>query len=281
MAPGTVFQDCDDCLEMVRVPTGSFSMGSPDREDGHLDDEGRVHTVTISYPLAVSRYPVTRGQWGKYLQKAGKTGSNNCYVQNPSTGNAEPRPENNWRNPGFSQEDKHPVVCITWEEAQNYAVWLSGQTGQSYRLLSESEYEFVNRAGNASIYSWGRDLADACSYANGADASAKAQFPNWIGTLTCDDGYVFTSPVGHFKPNRFGLYDTTGNVRSWTADCAHSTYAGAPTDGSAWTTGGACGERVVRGGSWLSERRSLRAAYRLFGIGDSADSVGVRLGRTQ
>jgi formylglycine-generating enzyme required for sulfatase activity len=276
--PLGVFRDCSDCPEMVHIPAGTFLMGSPDGEDGRFDSEGPVHTVTISYPLAVSRYPVTRGQWRQYLQKTGKTGSNNCSGFDQSSGKFERKPEYTWTNPGFPQEDSHPVVCITWEEARDYAVWLSGRTGQSYRLLSEAEYEFVNRAKHTGAYAWGSGAEDACSYANGADASAKARFSGWT-TVSCDDGYVFTSPVGRFKPNAFGLYDTTGNVFSWTADCWHADYNGAPTDGSGWTTGGDCGQRVVRGGSWHGGPRILRAANR-YGDAGPLDFVGFRLGRT-
>jgi formylglycine-generating enzyme required for sulfatase activity len=279
---GTVFKDCDACLEMVRVPTGSFSMGSPAGEAGHDNVEGPVHTVTISYPLAVSRYPVTRGQWNQYLQKTGKSGSNNCRGFNQSTGGYEQKPEYSWRNPGFPQEDSHPVVCITWEEARDYAVWLSGQTGHTYRLLSEAEYEYINRAVThprpGKAYFWGNDAEDSCRYANGADASAKARFSGWT-TLSCEDGYVFTSPVGHFKPNAFDLYDTTGNVYSWVADCWHDSYSEAPRDGSAWTTGGDCGRRAVRGGSWFFTPRALRAALRNSPFGPFFN-LGFRLART-
>jgi len=263
MAPGTVFQDCEGCPEMVRVPTGSFSMGSPDEEVGRNWSEGPVHTVTIRYPLAVSKYPVTRGQWREYLQKTGKDDTNNCAYWNPGPGYVQ-KPEYSWRNPGFQQDDTHPVVCIKWQEAHDYAAWLSSQTGHNYRLLSEAEYEFVNRAGRSGNYSWGNNPDDACSYANVLDTSGSQ---GNFAIAHCDDGYVFTSPVGHFKPNAFGLYDTTGNVWSWTADCWHDSYRSAPTDGRTWGDWNAAscgGARVRRGGSWgtFFSGPGVRAALR-------------------
>lgn len=260
-------------------------MGSRDGEDGGSPDQGPLHTVTISYPLAVSRYPVTRGQWRQYRRITRKIGSDNCYSFDWSTSSWEQRTEYTWRNPGYPQEDNHPVVCVTWREARDYAVWLSKRTGKRYRLLSEAEYEYINRAvtrpNAGSAYFWGDEAEDACRYANGADASLKARFSAAAATSGCDDGYVFTSPVGRFQPNGFGLNDTTGNVWSWVEDCYHKSYAGAPTDGAAWTSGGDCGRRVLRGGSWANVPRSLRAAYRDGLPAISANfNVGFRLART-
>jgi formylglycine-generating enzyme required for sulfatase activity len=280
LSPGTVFQDCTDCLEMVRVPPGSFQMGSPAFENGRYANEGAVHTVTLRYPLAVSKYPVTRGQWRQYLESTGREGSNHCNGFNQTTARQEQKPEYSWRNPGFEQQDDHPVVCVTFGETLGYAAWLSGKTGQKYRLLSEAEYEYVNRAGGSGAYFWGNDPQAGCRYANMRDGSLKNRFFRVIDIVRCDDGYVFTSPVGRFEPNPFGLYDTTGNVLSWTVDCYHSSYLGAPTDGSAWTSGGDCSAHVVRGGSWFNPPRDLRAAFRAHA--STADNdAGFRLARTE
>jgi len=156
-------------------------------------------------------------------------------------------------------------------------------------LLSEAEYEFVNRAGHTSNYAWGNNPDDACSYANVLDASgAQGRF----AISHCDDGYVFTSPVGHFKPNAFGLYDTTGNVWSWTADCWHGDYTSAPADGRAWTWGdyhnpAYCNDRVRRGGAWNTFFRGpgVRAALRdksaSFSAAIPLNDTGFRLARTE
>jgi formylglycine-generating enzyme required for sulfatase activity/uncharacterized caspase-like protein len=275
---GETLRDCADvCPEMVVIPPGRFQMGSPSNEQGRLDDEGPVHAVHISYAFAVGKYPVTRGQWRSFLRETGRTGSRGCFT---SVGNQwEQKPEASWLDPGFPQEDSHPAVCMTWSEGQDYATWLSTKTGHHYRLLTEAEYEYINRAGTSSAYIWGGTSDGQCSYANGADAAAKVRY-GFADAADCNDGYAFTSPVGKFKPNRFGLYDTTGNVWSWTEDCYHENYGGAPTDGSAWATGGDCSWRVVRGGSWIANPLALLAAKRTrsdpsYGIFDR----GLRLAR--
>lgn len=280
--PGTVFQEGEHCPEMVRVPPGTFQMGSPDKEAGRWDHEGPLHEVTIAYPLAVSRYPVTRGQWRHYLESLGRPGSGNASAINLASLEWEQKPEYDWLNPGFEQDDAHPVVCITWEEAQAYSQWLSHKTGQPYRLLTEAEYELVNRAGSCSAYFWGDSALDAYRYAKAADAALKARVPGWKWPVAShDSGYPFTAPVGSFLPNAFGLYDTSGNVWSWTADGWHDSYQGAPSDGSAWVSGSRS-TRVVRGASWLNDASVLRCAYRgpymMDRSGDS--SVGLRVART-
>jgi formylglycine-generating enzyme required for sulfatase activity len=244
---------------MVVIPPGRFHMGSPDDEQARSDDEGPVHEVSIAYPFAVAKYPVTRGQWRQYLAGTGGSGSHNCYGLNQSKGQTEIEPQYSWLDPGFAQEDDHPVVCVRWDEAQGYANWLSQKTGHHYRLLSEAEYEYINRANTSSAYFWGSTDDGQCTYANGADASLKARY-SALQAAGCNDGYVFTSPVGHFQPNAFGLYDTTGNVQSWTQDCWHNNYNGGPGDGSVWTLGGDCSNRVVRGGSFDYRPSLLRVA---------------------
>ena len=175
-----------------------------------------------------------------------------------------------WRNPGFSQRDSHPVVCVSWNDARAYVRWLSGETGESYRLLSESEWEYVARGGTQTRYHWGDSSSSQCRYANGADMSAKKHNSGWT-VADCDDGYYRTSPVGSFAANAFGLHDVHGNVWEWVQDCWNDSYAGAPGDGSAWESG-ECSLRVLRGGSWSSFPWLLRAANR------NGDVTGVRDG---
>jgi formylglycine-generating enzyme required for sulfatase activity len=279
LAPGTVFRDCDDCLEMVRVPEGSFDMGSPDDEEGHGGNEIPVHKVSINYPLAVSRYPVTRGQWRTYLSTTDHGGAQHCARRDPVKGSWEESAELSWSNPGFPQEDTHPVVCVSWAEAQDYALWLSRRTGRSYRLLTESEYEFVQRAGSRTPYFWGYDAEEACRHANTADLAVKARFPG-APTISCNDGHAFTSAVGSFKPNAFGLHDISGNVWSWTADCYHGYYFGAPSTGNdTWNlASGGCSEHTARGGSWDFPSAALRSASRA-GFNSTNFDVGFRLAR--
>jgi formylglycine-generating enzyme required for sulfatase activity len=152
---------------------------------------------------------------------------------------------------------------VSWKDATDYAAWLGGKTGQTYRLASEAEWEYAARSGTDSFRYWGDDRAnkEACRYANAADEAGKRQFKAWAPVFSCDDGFVYTAPVASFLPNSFGLYDMLGNASEWVEDCYHDSYKVAPSDGSAWTTGD-CSARVLRGGSWGDDPRGLRAAYR-------------------
>ena len=151
LRPGDVIQDGPDCPVMVVIPKGSFLMGSPEAEEGRADEEGPVHEVSIGYTLAVARYPVTRGEWRRYLAETGRTGSAEGWGWNSSTMKFE-NMGLSWDKPGYPQDDSHPAVCLTWQEATEYAAWLTHKTSHSYRLLSEAEHEYVNRAGSQSAY---------------------------------------------------------------------------------------------------------------------------------
>jgi formylglycine-generating enzyme required for sulfatase activity len=187
------------------------------------------------------------------------------------------RTDGSWENPGFAQTGSQPVTCTSWNDAKAYAAWLTAKTGHHYRLPSASEWEYAARAGGTAAAPWS-DAANACSGANVADQSAARHFPGW-SVFGCDDGYVFTAPVGSFKANAFGLNDMLGNVFQWTEDCWNADYAGAPVDGSA-RTGGDCTQRELRGGSWFSVPWYVRANYRNHFAADyRTSSVGIRLVR--
>ena len=192
-----------------------------------------------------------------------------------------------WRTPGFSQSDDHPVVCVSWEDASAYARWLGQETGLGYRLPSEAEWEYAARAGTTTHFYWG-DGTNHCSYGNAADRTAsrtlRPQSSRWAFS-DCADGIVWTSSVGAFAPNAFGLYDMSGNVSEWVEDCDHPGYGGAPKDGSAWTVAwtsdGVCSAHMVRGGSWAASPMSLRSALRSRGdAGLRSVTVGFRVART-
>jgi formylglycine-generating enzyme required for sulfatase activity len=264
---------------MVVIPPGHFKMGSPASEEGRQDYDFPVHEVHIDYSFAVSKYPITRGEWRQYLAASRRKGSGNCggFDQSARDFAQNPGPEYSWSNPGFEQADNHPVVCVTWQEAQNYAAWLTTRTGHKYRLLSEAEYEYINRAGSQTAYPWGATSDGQCAHVNGRDATLKAGHgPAKWDYLPCSDGFEFTSPVNQFPANSFGLFDTTGNVFSWTQDCSHLFPEG-PTNGNAFE-GGACEVRTVRGSSWASSPLSLRSAAR--SLGGNLSYVGLRLART-
>ena len=260
MKPGTVFSDCARCPEMVVVPAGSFLMGSPESEEGRWEDEGPRHRVTIGTPFAVGVYEVTFAEWDACVAAGGCGGY---------------RPEDE----GWGRGSR-PVINVSWEDAREYVRWLSRETGGEYRMLTEAEWEYVVRAGTTTARYWGERETGQCRFGNGADAAALAEYPDWRTTVTCNDGYIRTAPIGLFEPNRFGLYDVLGNVYEWTQDCWNESYSGAPADGSAWSSGN-CSLRVLRGGSWNGGPRILRSAIRnRNSAGDRFDRNGFRVART-
>ena len=275
---GTTFRDCPECPEMVVVPSGRFQMGSPPSEAGRWDDgrEGPVHPVAIGYRLAVGVNEVTRGEFARFVSATGRSMGNACWTY--EGGEWKERSGRHWRSPGFSQTDSHPVVCVNWSDAKAYVRWLSGETGEAYRLPSEAEWEYVARAGTRTAWYWGESESGQCRYANGAD---EASGDLGGGKVRCNDGHARTSPVGSYEANGFGLNDVLGNVWESVQDCWNwRSYAGAPRDGSAWTSE-ECGRRVLRGGSWSSGPRDLRSALRVrYTPGDRDDIVGFRVART-
>ncbi len=264
-----IVKDCADCPPMVVVPPGSFVMGSSEQEatregmaQPYISDELPAHKVTIAKPFALGEYPVTRGEFAVFVRETGHDPKGCLLFTNGKWQNAERR---SWRNPGYIQTDKHPVVCVSFDDAQKYTQWLSKKTGKAYRLPSEAEWEYAARAGTATTRFWGDGRAEACTYANVGDIFGANRL-RWDKkdknkVFQCNDGWAYTSEIGSFKPNAFGLYDMLGNVYQWTADCVHAGYAGAPADGSAWL-GGSCEGRAQRGGSWSNGPWATRSAAR-------------------
>jgi formylglycine-generating enzyme required for sulfatase activity len=251
LKPKDTFKECDNCPEMVVVPAGAFTMGSPEGESGRYDNEGPQHAVTIGSPFAAGKFAVTFEQWDACVADGG------CNGYKPS--------DQGWGR-GW-----RPVINVSWNDATAYAAWLSRKTGKNYRLLSEAEREYVTRAGTTTPFWWG--------------ASISTQQANYDGTFTYSNGPKGedrgrTLPVDLFGPNPWGLYQVHGNVWEWTQDCRHDSYTGAPSDGSAWITGD-CSRRVLRGGAWSLDPRGLRAANRYWSTPvDRSYVVGFRLERT-
>jgi formylglycine-generating enzyme required for sulfatase activity len=248
--------------EMAVISSGHFSMGSSEEESSREHDprakaELPVHDVTVR-SFALAKHDVTRAEFGRFVSETGYDATGGCYLFDGETFGMDASKD--WRNPGFKQSDRDPVVCVNWDDAHAYISWLSGKTGHPYRLPSEAEWEYAARAGTTTARFWGDDAGKQCSYANGADQSTKAQFPSWH-VADCTDGYAFTAPVGTFQPNSWGLYDMLGNVWQWTEDCWNDSYTGAPSDGSVWLSGD-CVKRIARGGSWHFPPPVLRAAFR-------------------
>ncbi len=266
---GRTFRECDACPEMIVVPAGSFTMGSPASEESRDDSEGPVHRVTIGAPFAVGKYEVTRGEFSRFVEATGHSTGYSC---NTYEGDEwKDRPGRGWRNPGYRQDERHPVACVSWDDAQAYVGWLSKKTGKPYRLLSEAEWEYAARAGTMSPFHFGPTIS--------------TDLANYNGTHPYSSGRkgVYrkkTVPAGSFPANGFGLHDVHGNVYEWVEDCWNGSYRGASSDGSAWASGD-CSVRVLRGGSWFNVPRNLRSAKRIrSGTGYRDVSVGFRIART-
>lgn len=240
----SVFKDCADCPEMVVVPAGSFTMGSPENEPERIGDEGPQRRVTIPRDFAVGRYEVTQAEWRSLMGG----------------------------DPSNFKDDRLPVEQVSWNDAKEFAKRLGAKTRQSYRLLTEAEWEYAARAGTTAAYWWG--------------ASASHEYANFGKDECCDglalgrDRWENTSPVGSFSANAFGLYDMHGNVEEWVEDCYVGSDHYAPIDGSAAPENSFC-DRVQRGGSWNGSALGLRSASRGEGYPASRiDSVGFRVART-
>jgi sulfatase modifying factor 1 len=248
---GAIFRDCPhECPEMIMIPAGTFIMGT-DRRDIEPDGrEGPAHEITIAQPFAMGVYDVTRDEYQIFTKTTGRATPKGCNVVD-SEGRWITDPDKDWQNPGFKQTGRDPVVCVSWEDAHAYIAWLnskvSGSTAGPYRLPSETEWDYAARAGTSTPYYWG-DIASHDRANFGIEHCAPCG-----GQKEGRDQWYFTSPVGSFPPNRFGLYDMSGNVWQWTEDCTHYGFTDAPIDGSAWTTDihDACHNRILRGGSWL------------------------------
>ena len=244
LRPGQVFRDRmkngHDGPEMVVIPAGRFRMG--DIQGKGLNDEQPVHEVRIRRPFALSRYEITFDQYDGFAN---------------ATGRGLPEDE------GFGR-GRQPVIRVSWNDAVDYAQWLSQQTGKQHRLPTEAQWEYAARAGTETAYWWANEM--------------KQGLATCIGCGTRWDTQQ-TAPVGSFKSNPFGLYDIVGNVSEWVQDCWHDNYQGAPSDGSAWEKehNGDCDGRVRRGGSYIGDVRS--SSRRLFRTGARFRAQGFRLVR--
>jgi formylglycine-generating enzyme required for sulfatase activity/uncharacterized caspase-like protein len=257
--PGQTFKDCDVCPDMVEIPAGSFEMGSPSYEEGRHEFEGPIRRIRVD-KFAIGRTEITRGQFAAFVAETAYRAGTDCNTF--ENGKAEKRTGRDWRNPGFAQEDSHPVVCVNRSDAEAYLLWLSRKSGKRYRLPSEAEWEYSARAGSLASRFWGDDPSQACQYANVQDL-------HWqdANIHRCDDGYTFTAPVASYQPNAFGLYDMIGNVWESVQDY-YGHYSQAPTDGSARsdrTNEGAIlvgGGYVLRGCSWVCGTDRARSSVR-------------------
>ena len=249
--PGSVFQECAYCPEMVVIPSGSFTMGSPSNEVGRRDNESPRREVRIARPFAMGVYEVTFAQWDA------------CAAAGYCTRGVDDR--------GWGRGAR-PVINVSWDDVQAFLRWMNSLVdGNPYRLPSEAEWEYAARAGSDTAFWWGNRISP--DQANYSGTSAYNNGPTGVYREQ-------TLPVGSFAANPFGLFDVHGNVWEWVQDCYADSYAGAPTDGSARSSSG-CSARVLRGGSWISYPWDLRSAVRSRGWPDfRSGDRGFRLART-
>lgn len=261
-------RDCADCPPLVVVPAGSFSMGIRADEAGSgavspsiVASEAPAHGVTFQKPFALQQTEVTRRQFEAFVKDSGYQAAG-CTVFNGKDWVFDLG--KSWRDPGFYQDQDHPVVCISRADAQAYVDWLSEKAGVVYRLPSESEWEYAARAGVTGAYAWGSDQTAACTHANVAGSTFMSRYKGRPTSMifACDARHAETSPVAQYKINAFGLHDMYGNVRELTADCWNNGYRGVSQDGAARMTG-ECGAAVSRGGGWFDPPVNLRTTRRL------------------
>jgi formylglycine-generating enzyme required for sulfatase activity len=252
-ANGGTFKECNVCPQMKVIPAGSFTMGSPGSEPIRQSSEGPQHTVRVA-SFAAGVFAVTFDEWDACVADGG------CDGHRPN-------------DEGWGRGTR-PVIHVSWNQAKAYARWVSAKTGQTYRLLTEAEWEYAARAGTSTPFYTGH-----CIYINQSNYDGNLDYNN-CGANTGSYPKQ-TRPVVSYAPNVFGLHDMAGNVFQWVEDVYHNSYNGAPDDGSAWVTGGDGTWRVIRGGSWASGLSELRSAHR-FGFWAAGDIsyLGFRIART-
>jgi formylglycine-generating enzyme required for sulfatase activity len=246
------FRDCETCPEMVVIPPGTFIMGSPEMEKYRDEDEGQ-HKVTIAYSFAVSKGPITWDQWEACARDAMCDGQ---AVETALRLDREGKPIQNYVDHG---RGNHPVVGVSWWDAQVFIGWLNRKIGkEKYRLLSESEFEYAARAGTTTAYWWGNEPShDYANYGKdvGQDLGGVA-----MGRDVWENS---TSPICSFPTNAFGLCDMHGNIYQWIEDCYKTNIASLPTDGSPVKSGN-CAVRGFRSNSFESNPKTMRSANRAF-----------------
>jgi formylglycine-generating enzyme required for sulfatase activity len=258
---------------MIVVPAGTYSIGSPKDEPGRYPNERPMEQQAVG-TFAIGETEITRGQFAAFVKATGHVMTGGCYTPGSLDDLlSDLDPKASWLNPGFQQTDEHPVVCVSWNDAQAFAKWLSDKSGQQYRLASEPEWEVAARGGTVTAFFWGRLAEQGCDYHNGGDLNLGEKWPKWAERtegarqsgepnsvlVQCNDGHAFTSKAKSFRPNPFGLFDMTGNVWEWVMNCG-DVQGSIPNDPKAAAP--ACERRRTRGGSWDDWPVDLRSAVR-------------------
>ena len=289
--PGQVFSDAmrdgGRGPQMVVVPHGGFQMGAGDAEPGATDAERPSHYVRFDRGFAMAITEVTVSDFERYVKATNArpraTRRGHSVVYDERSGNFIRRSGVDWRSDydGARALGNAPVMHVSVRDAENYAAWLSEQTGYSYRLPSEAEFEYALRAGSSGRYPWGdtgTPPPGSGNFTGSKDVSPSGR--HWHNAfIGYGDGWWGPAPVANFRANAFGLHDMAGNLSEWVADCWHSSYRRAPSDGVAWFNPG-CRARVIRGGNWANSPEQTRAAWRQSQDSDTTNArIGFRLVR--
>ena len=286
LSPGIITNSLG--MMFVLIKAGEFLMGSPDSDKDADDDEKPQHRVRITRPFYLGVHEVTRGQFRRFVDDSGyqteaeKDGIGG-WGWNEAANKFEQAPRYTWREAGFEQTDLHPVVNVSWNDAVAFAEWLGKKEGKTYRLPTEAEWEYACRAGTTTRYFPGDDAEGLAEVGNVADGTAREKYPNWNDTIAAHDGFVYTAPVGRYRPNAWGLHDMHGNVLEWCRDrYGKDFYKSSRVDDPAGPLALEARSRVFRGGCWLSIPRGCRSADRDWSSpGLRNNNLGFRLALVQ
>ena len=273
VVPGGSSREAVTGMEFVAVKGGCFQMGDTFGDGG--SEEKPVHEVCVS-DFSIGKYDVTVGEFRKFSKATGyqteAEKKDGCAVWNGEKWAFDST--KSWKRPGFEQDDRHPVVCVSWNDAQEFTRWLAKESEKVYRLPTEAEWEYAARSGGKlERYAGFSDAGRLAKYANFCDANCEMEWKS----AGQDDGYRYTSPVGGYLPNDLGLYDMTGNVWQWCGDWYNEKYYGdslrnnpkGPSSGSIL---------VLRGGGWSDDPARVRASIRnRSGSGVRINHLGFRL----
>jgi formylglycine-generating enzyme required for sulfatase activity len=272
-------------LKLVTIPAGEFEMGSPAGEPGHVANESPVHRVRITRAFEMGVHEVTNGQFEAFVGATGYRTEAERDVEGGfgidfETATVIQDPDTDWKNPGFPgfrPGPDHPVLMVSWADAEAFCRWLSAEEGRTYRLPTEAEWEYACRAGTATPFAFGGHGADFSAFANVADRTIAEfaldtyirvsliarpnRYDDRVPHEAADDGGFIAADVGGYRANPWGLHDMHGNVSEWTS----SPYGPYPSAGGAGDDGDRpdSARRVARGGSWRDRLRRCRSSYRL------------------
>lgn len=265
--------------EIVAIPGGTFLMGT----FSGRNDEKPQHLVSVP-SFEIAKYEVTVAQFRKFIEATNYVtdaerdagGDEGCYADGGGVDFGW-KIGLSWHNPGFKQTEDHPVICVSWNDAQEYISWLNKETGLNYSLASEAKWEYAARSKSSSNYHFGDDRSELCKYANLYDEVGQTINKYGWRHAKCNDGEAKTATVGQYEANAFGLHDMHGNVWEWVGDCWQAGYHDAPSNGDLYDKE-SCELRVTRGGSWYNIPSGVRSANRYwYKVTFRSFNVGFRI----